>query len=193
MMNEPSILNKKLGEPLNRKEQKELGKLFEELYLDALSRRRYQRLPMPHYMLQNVTATFLRMFGYDADFEVSFNAGSGFDTERIRFDVVAEKGKKALIVEVKDKISTRDFCQLQGYFRSLRKSRVKADLYLCTDVINYTKLVSGTTGDMCCELMENEKVRIMFADKYFLIICHTHSQLMLTEMPEFLTSEKVVV
>jgi len=163
-------------------------KILRQLHQAVSSRRRFL---LTHNSLQNVMGLFFQRFNFSAEYEVPFHSG-GFGAEKVIFDVVAERGKKVIVVEIKDTISSRDLGQIHGYADTLQINKFRAQLFLGTDVLNYDELINGTTGEMIKELMERENVGIILADKYFMILCQTYNQLVLVEMPEFWFSEEPV-
>lgn len=184
-----SILETKyVGEQLNVKERREAIKILRQLYQAALSRRGF---PLSHNNLQSTMGLFFKLFGYSVEYEIGFYPDK-FHREPVRFDLVATKGKKRIIIEVKDTVSSKDLGQVHGYADMLQINKFRALVFLGTDILKYGEIVSGTIGKMVKELMERENVGIILVDKYFMILCHTYNQLALVEMPEFWFSEEPV-
>ncbi len=185
-----SILDtKKQGEKLSKRESKQLLKIVNERYETVGERRNYVLLT--HNSLQNTIGIFFQHIGWDVEYEVPFMSG-GFEAEKVIFDIVADKGRRTVVVEVKDVIKSRDLGQVWGYVDTVQLSKVKTYVYLGTDILNYDSLRYGTTGQMIRELMEDGGIGIILADKYFMIICDNYAQLVLKEMPKFLFSEEKV-
>lgn len=177
---------KKPGDTLDSQEAKQLGKVVANLLTAVAQRRR--NILLYHDSLQNTIGMFLQLSGHAVQYEVPFESGG----ERVIFDIVAQRGKEELVVEVKDEITSRDMGQVYGYADILQLAREKAKVYLGTDVLNYERVLLGMTGEMMKELMEREHLRLILADKYFLIICDNYNQLVLTEMPHLFFSEEKV-
>ena len=184
-----SILEtKSVGELVSRNEKKQLIKIVRGLYSAAFSRRKYL---LNHTDIQCIIGLFFQSFGWSVENEIGFYPDK-FHREPIRFDIVATKGKKKIIVEVKNIVSARDLGQIHGYANTLEINKFKALLFLGTDILNHDELVSGTIGKMVKELMERENVGVILVDKYFMILYQTYNQLALAEMPEFWFSEEPV-
>ncbi len=185
-----SILDtKKVGEKLNKRESKQLFKIVNEL-LETVGQRRKHFL-LTHNSLQNTIGIFLQLIGWYVQYELPFMSG-GFEAEKVIFDIVADKGRRTVVVEVKDFIKSRDLGQVWGYVDTVQLRKVKTDVYLGTDILNYNSLIYGTTGQMISGLMEDGDIGIILADKYFMITCDNYAQLVLEEMPEFVFSEEKV-
>lgn len=144
-----------------------------------------------HDSLQNTIGLFLQYAGFEVTYEVPFETG-GFAAQKSVFDIVAVKGKRQLVVEVKDAVTTRDLGQVYGYISTLKLSKTKAAVLLGTDILNYGDLVEGAPGKMVSELLERELFGILLADKYALVEFDNLAQLHLKEMPAMLLSEEKV-
>lgn len=190
MADEPKLDQVKPGTKLEPKQSKQLAKELDAAISAIRQRRRH--LLLVHDSLQHTIGLFLQMLGCRVEYEVPFAQG-GWSTERVIFDIVAGKGKEQLVVEVKDVVTTRDMGQVYGYANALQLSKEKAKLYLGTDILNYEDLVMpGMVAETVRELMERERLGVIFADKYLLLVCDNHAQLTLNEMPAFVPSAEPV-
>lgn len=188
-MENSNLENVEPGTELTSEQAKALERVMAET-LKAVAKRRKSIL-LIHDSLQNSIGLFLQLFGWGVEYEVRFVRGE-WAPEAMVFDIVAAKGRRELVVEVKDAVAPRDLGQVWGYINALRLSGESAHVYLGTDILNYARLVTGTLGAMIQRLMGEEKMGVILADKYVLVLCHNHAQLTLQEMPDILASEEAV-
>lgn len=178
------------GQPLNKEDVKTIGKNLRELLVAARARRK--GIALTHSRLQRIIGAFLFLRGNIVDFEVPFSS-AGFRAGKVRFDIVAEKNSKIVIVEVKDIIDKRDFGQLNFYTNILEANSVKAKVYLGLDILSLPSFLDPTMHEELIETMEREKIGVMFADKRFLAVFDDVAQYMLEKMPLFLYVEEDVM
>lgn len=173
---------------LTNRESKALGKYLGE-WLSSIHERK-KSIVYTHNRIQSETASWLEYFGYVVSWEVPFSMGK-FNTEQVRFDLVADKGKTTWIIEVKDIMNKRDFGQINYYADMLQKTKTKAKLFLALDFLGLDDAMDGETvmGDLVKEIMEREQVGLMFIDKEIILICHNYDQLMLKKMPDIYYEE----
>ena len=140
---------------LTKKEQKILTNFLGELLNNIHQRKR--GFVYTHNRIQSETASWLEYFGYEVSWEAPFSLGN-FYAEKVRFDLVAEKGKDMLVIEVKDMMNKKDFGQVNYYANMLQKSNIKAKLFLALDFLELDDAMDDETamGDMVKEIMERE-------------------------------------
>ncbi len=144
-----------------------------------------------HNRIQTETAAWLENWGYDVGWEIPYHMGN-FNHEQVRFDLIAQKKKEVLIIEVKDILNKRDFGQVNYYSNMLEKTKLKAKLFLAVDFLNLFSAINNETaeGEIVKEIMERENVGLMFIDKEVIIICDNYEQLQLIKMPEIAFREE---
>ena len=87
---------------------------------------------------------------------------------------------------MKEAVSQSDLEEMQSLLTALHASDVTAKLYLGTDIFNKFDLVSGALRHVVNNLMTNEGMGVMLADELLVVVCASHDQLMLDEMPTIL-------
>jgi len=184
--NKETLATVKPGQQLAVSQVKALGTMVAELLTEVSTRRK--GILLVYDSLQNTLGLFFQMFNWRVEYEVRFERGN-WDPERMVFDIVATKGRRVVIIEVKDVVSPRELGQVWGYTKAIQLSGEKAKVYLGSDILNYGDLVEGTRGSMIQELMAKENVGVILADKYVVLQFHNYRQLMLEEMPELWVSE----
>lgn len=189
MSNEQQLEKIKPGTPLTPEQSEQLASELRQVIAAIATRRRH--LLLVHDSLQNTIGIFLRVLGYEVEYEVPFHRGE-WEAERVIFDIVATRARETMIVEVKDVVTSRDLGQVYGYLNTLQLSKVEAKVYLGTDVLNWGDLTSGVTGETVKELMEREGLGVILADKYLLAVFDNYHQLVLQEVPSLVPSEEPV-
>ena len=53
-----------------------------------------------------------------------------------RFDIMAQKEKNTIVIEVKPEITTRDLGQVLGYVYDVRKKYTTSRFFIGTDILN---------------------------------------------------------
>ena len=109
----------------------------------------------------------------------------GGDPSEATLDIVATAGGRQTIVRLEENPSLEDLDTVRGLLAQLRASDVQGRLYLATDILNGNNLVLGPLSGVVKELMVEEGIGIILADKLFILMCHNYDQLMLDEMPHF--------
>lgn len=183
------IDEKEVNTNLTAKEQTLLVK-----YLVAVFDNIHQRkkgISYTHNRIQTETASWFESWGYEVGFEIPLHMGT-FNHEQVRFDLIAQRGKELIVIEVKDIFNKRDFGQVNYYSNMLEKTKLKAKLFLAVDFLNLFDAIDNQTaeGEIVKEIMERENVGLMFIDKEIIIICDNYEQLQLVKMPEILFSEE---
>jgi hypothetical protein len=184
------VLNKKeQGDKLTSKETEYMAELFVRLVQNAQSSRK--NLCYTHNRLKSDVGKWYEYCGWDVQYEVAFSGG-GFSQDQFRFDVVASYKKDTDVIEIKDVLNIRDMGQVHGYANILQKHKVKAKLYLATDILNWGACVDDdeTIGETLKELMEQEDIGIIFIDKEYMIICDNYNQVIMEELPGWIEEEE---
>ncbi|MFA5797126.1 MAG: element excision factor XisH family protein [Candidatus Woesearchaeota archaeon] len=177
------ISRKETDFDLTDKEQKALAKILSD-FLSGIHQRK-RGYVYTHNRIMQETSAWFEYWGYDVAVEVPFSMGK-FDAETVRFDLVAQKGKELVVIEVKDMMNKRDFGQLNYYADMLQKTKTKAKLYLAIDFLEIDDAMDDETamGEMVKEIMEREHIGLIFVDKIICVICDNYEQLSLQKMPD---------
>ncbi len=182
-----SLQKKDVGDKLTAQEGKELYKKCIKPHIDN-ARTRRRGFFLVHNRLQNLTGELFNEIGWDTEFEVAYLMFG----EESRFDLIATKGRKVLIIEIKDVVDQKAIGQIHMYANQLQRAKEKAQLYLGTDLLNFENLATeGSIAEAFRELMVEEEVGVIFVDNdpRYMLICDNISQLVLDEMPEVITFE----
>jgi hypothetical protein len=181
-MNLPGILaSKKAGESLSVKEQKELVKFVLETVEQAALRRK--RVLLSHNNLKDSIGIYFQAMGVQVNYEVAFIAEGS--SEKVSFDIIAEKGKQMYAFELQDQLTSEGLQQIYGHIHTLQLTKTKAKVILGTDILIYPDFWKDMTGETIKDLMVKDDLGVMLVDNNgFAIICLTYPQLNLTEMPE---------
>jgi len=177
------------GTKLERRQATRVGKELGTAIRNISVRRKGTLLV--HDSLQSTIGVFLSLLGWNVAYEVPFEVGT-WGSDRMVFDVVGSRGKKTVVVEVKDAVAARDLGQVFGYGIALKLAKEKAKLYLGTDILNYGELTQGVVGEAVHQLMEHYDLGVILADKYLLMVADNYAQLVLDEMPALIPSEEPV-
>jgi len=179
----------KQGTVLDKKSSKLLNKEFWEI-VEVVSERK-KGYCLTHNRIQRIVGAFYELRGWDVYYEVPFSSG-GYQPRSVRFDLVADKGKKQVVIEVKDWLDKRDFGQVNYYSNILENNKIKAKLYLATDFISAHNIFDPAMADEIEEIMTRENVGLIFADKRLLVIFDNVQQLIFEEMPLWLMCDEEI-
>jgi hypothetical protein len=99
------------------------------------------------------------------DWEYGFEIPLGDLDSSYRFDMMAQKGARNIIVEVKPEITTRDLGQVIGYMFDVNKKFKKGRMFLGTDILNLPVVING--GEITEILVDNARhgLGVILADK----------------------------
>ena len=136
-----------------------------EQYFKALLRI-YEESPgrylYAHSTLQKSVASYFELLDWTYAFEVPLG---DLDFSH-RFDLMARKGAKVIVAEVKPEITTRDLGQTLGYVFAVKRHYKKARVFLATDILNLDVVLGGgEITDIIADNARNHGLGIMFADK----------------------------
>lgn len=185
MQNKQPSEDIKPGTKLTAQQTEQLNQELGQVISRIAHRRKH--LLLIHDSLQNTIGMFFQFLGWRVEYEVPFHSGE-WDAERTVFDIVATQDENTAVIEVKDVVTSRDLGQVYGYANTLQLAKIKAKIFLGTDILNWDNLLVGVIGETVKELIERESMGVILADKYLLIICDNYLQLALREMPQIVPS-----
>ena len=120
------------------------------------------RYLLAHSTLAVAVGRYFDLLGWDVGFELPF---ADFDSS-YRFDVVAQKTGRTVVVGVKPEVSTKALGQVLGYVFDVEKKLKRARVLLATDIANFPAIMSG--GEITGIIVDNAErhgLGVMFADK----------------------------
>ena len=133
--------------------------------------------------LQTCVSSIMEQVGMEVVRDAPLAAGG---SSGATLDIVANADGRQTIVRLEENPSLEDLDNVRGLLAQLRASDVQGRLYLATDILNGNNLVLGPLSGTVKELMVEEGIGIILADKLFILMCHNYDQLMLDEMPHFI-------
>ena len=133
--------------------------------------------------LQTCVSNIMEQVGMEVVRDAPLAAGGSSEAT---LDIVANADGRQTIVRLEENPSLEDLDNVRGLLAQLRASDVQGRLYLATDILNGNNLVLGPLSGTVKELMVEEGMGVILADKLFILMCHNYDQLMLDEMPHFI-------
>jgi hypothetical protein len=105
---------------------------------------------------------YFEALGWDVGLELPF---ADFDSS-YRFDVVAEKTTRTVVIEVKPEITTRALGQVLGYVFNVEKRLHRARVLLATDILNLDLVLNGgEIADIIGHNAERHGLGVMLAER----------------------------
>ncbi len=132
--------------------------------------------------LQTCVSKIMQQVGMEVICDAPLAAGGSSDAT---LDIVATADGQQSIVRLEENPTLDDLDNVRGLLAQLKGAGTQGRLYLATDILNGNALVLGPLSGRVKELMVEEGVGVILADKLFILICQNHDQLMLEEMPHF--------
>ena len=126
---------------------------------------RYQeigkRYLLEHNVIQEIVGNYLVDTGWNVQFETAF---ADFDYN-IRFDIMAKKYPRTIVVEVKPEIDREIVGQILEYIFDIKKEIGNAKFFLATDILNLPFIFSnGAVTDIMMDFVERYKMGIILVD-----------------------------
>jgi len=141
----------------SKKEIEDYFKLLVTIYSQQSKRYLYA-----HSTLMNVIGNYFYLIGWKYGFEVP----QGDLDSSYRFDIMAQKEKNTIVVEVKPEITTRDLGQVLGYVYDVRKKYPTSRFFIGTDILNLPLLGNdGEIKEIIIDSAKNLNVGVIFATK----------------------------
>ena len=180
---EDVFVAKQPGDPLDSGERRIVQNFIGKL-LAAADQRRKGKL-LSHNTLQDLAGWYFSQWGYAVGYEAPFHRG-GFSRENVRFDVIAEKKKEFIAIEIKDNPTARDVGQVDGYIDLLQSVDFKAEVYLGFDFLSLLYIHNNARVlEQVGEQIRDEGLKIFLLDKLFCLLIDDFDQWNLKAMPEF--------
>lgn len=113
-------------------------------------------------MIQDVVADYLMDMQWHVKYDSAY---SDFDSN-YRFDLVARKEKRAIVVLVKPEITRQSIQEIQKEIFSVKKEIPSTRVLLATDILELpTILQKGALSDSIIEMAKKYKLGILLVDK----------------------------
>ena len=135
--------------------------------------------------LQTYVSKIMQQVGMEVELDVPLPAGGAGAPETV-LDMVADWDGRKCIVQLEADIPDDTPDRLRRLLAQVKASYPDGRLYLTTDILNGNVLVLGPLSRAVRELMVQEGMGVILADKLLILICQNHDQLMLEEMPHFI-------
>ena len=135
--------------------------------------------------LQTYVTGIMEQVGMTVERDVPLAAGAAGSQEAV-LDMVADWDSRKCIVRLEAELDESVPERLRGLLAQVKASQADGQLYLATDILNGNHLVGGILTSAVRDLMQQEGLGVILADKLFIIICQNYDQLMLEEMPHFI-------
>ncbi len=113
-------------------------------------------------MIQDIVADYLR----DMQWHVKYDASdSDFDSQ-YRFDLVARKEKRTILVLVQPEITRKVLLEIQKDIFDLKKEMLSTRLLVATDILELSYILQkGALADFIADMAKKHKLGMLFVDK----------------------------
>ncbi len=155
------MLNGTFSGKLSQTPKKEVEQYFKAL-VQIWKQQSPERQLYAHSTVVNAIANYFDVLAWNYNFEVPL---ADLDFSH-RFDLMARRGAKVVIVEVKPEISTRDLGQVLGYVFAVKRHFQRGRVFLGTDIRNLNVVLGG--GEITDILVDNARshgLGVILADK----------------------------
>nr|MDO8082050.1 hypothetical protein [Candidatus Freyarchaeota archaeon] len=117
-----------------------------------------------HSILQRtIRAIFFDLLGWDPGFEIP----SGKLHPSHRYDVVAQKGSRTIVVEIKPKITAKNLDQVLGYISEVKRRFPESRVFLGTDLLNFDLVFRpGEIRDIIFDMAKKNGLGVIFVAKF---------------------------
>ena len=163
----PAAFDASLDEEIKKDKKgefKAIARNFLELLYGIQSKSSYIRA---HSTIAKVIGSYFEESGWNCGYEIPF----GDLDSKYRFDILAQKGAKTAIVEVKPTLSVRDLGQVIAYVHDVEKKFRNVRVFIGTDILNlYTVLGTGEIRDIILENARLHKLGIIFTDSTYSVV-----------------------
>lgn len=113
-----------------------------------------------HSTLQTVIGNYFGLLEWKYGFEIPH----GDLDSNYRFDIMAQKGKNTIVVEVKSEVNPRELGQVIAYVYDVSKKYKKSRVFLGTDILNLDILIKdGEIKDIILDYAKNYRLGLIFA------------------------------
>ena len=122
---------------------------------------RQRKYLLGHPTIQSAIGRNFEILGWQVKYEVPF---ADFDSN-YRFDIVAQKGENAIVVEVKPEVTKQDIGQIFAYVLDVKKKIPHGRVFLGIDILNlYNVFEQGEVRDMIMDISNRYGLGIILAD-----------------------------
>jgi hypothetical protein len=133
-------------------------------YFDSIGRR-YQELDRnslrDHSVIQKIVGNYLVDMGWNVQYETAF---ADFDYN-IRFDIMAKKHTRTIVVEVKPEIDREIVGQILEYIFNIKTEIENAKFFLATDILNLPFIFNnGVITEIIMDFAEKYNMGIILID-----------------------------
>ena len=113
-------------------------------------------------MIQDIVADYLRDMQWHVKYDTSY---ADFDSQ-YRFDLVARKEKRAIVVLIQPEITRQSILEIQKDVFSVKKEIPSTRVLLVTDILElHSILQKGTLSDFIIDMAKKYKLGILLVDK----------------------------
>lgn len=120
------------------------------------------RFPLNHFNIQQIVGWCLSDMKWNVRWETPF---AYFDYN-YRFDLMAKKDKKTIIVEVKPFIDEKSLGQILGYMLRAKKEIKTTRIFLAMDILNLHQIFNnGTVTEIISEFAKKYGMGVMLVDQ----------------------------
>ena len=113
-------------------------------------------------MIQDIVADYLMDMQWHVKYDTSY---SDFDP-RYRFDLVARKEKRTIVVLIQPEITRQSILEIQKDIFSIKKEVPSTRVLLATDILElHSILEKGTLSDLITDIAKKYKLGILLVDK----------------------------
>jgi hypothetical protein len=113
-------------------------------------------------LIQDVVADYLR----DMQWHVKYDAPYADFDSQYRFDLVARKEKRAIVILVQPEITRQSILEIQKNIFSIKKEMPSTRVLLATDILElHSILQSGTLSDFILNMAKKHRLGILLVDK----------------------------
>lgn len=150
-----------MKEKMSRYSRQIIDKYFKSL-LSAHKSVELSRDLMEVGMIQDVVADYLMDMQWNVKYDSSY---SDFDPN-YRFDLVARKEKRTIVVLVKTEISRQSISEIQNEIFNVKKEIPSTRVLLATDVMELPSILQkGILSDSIIEMARKYRLGILLVDK----------------------------
>ena len=120
------------------------------------------RDPLELGMIQDIVSDYLK----DMQWHVKYDtAHSDFDPQ-YRFDLVARKEKRTIVVLVQPEITRKSILDIQKEIFDIKKEIPSTRVLLATDILEFPYILQkGALSDFISDMAKKHKLGILFVDK----------------------------
>ena len=113
-------------------------------------------------MIQDVVSDYLM----DMQWHVKHDAAHSDFDQNYRFDLVARKEKRTIVVLVKPEITRQSMLEIQNEIFNVKKEMPSTRVLLATDIMELPSILQrGTLADLIIEMARKYKLGILLVDK----------------------------